>query len=107
MSFLFLRVINSNILGHFQEMRMVNQVRVPAKSSDLHKDTGNTSIVDVESQPRRKTRKKSSSALAHNRARRKRYRKKKTALKDVLANVGSQPGTLERVKLSFQRSWIL
>ena len=57
----------------------VNQVHVPAKR--VPRDQANTSsTVDVESKPR-KSKKKSPSALAHDRARRKLYRKKKAALK--------------------------
>ena len=60
--------------------RVMNQVRISAKHSVPRKDIGNTFTVDVESQPRRKTWKKSPSALAHDHARHK-YFQKKAALK--------------------------
>ena len=56
----------------------VNQVKVPAKRDS--RDPGKTTV-DVEAKPLKKTKKKSPSTLAHDRARRKRYRKKKAALK--------------------------
>ena len=54
------------------------QVNVPANWDP--RDPAKTSDVDVETKPR-KARKKSPSQRAHDRARRKRYRKKKAALK--------------------------
>ena len=72
----------------------VNQVKVPAKRDS--RDPGKTTV-DVEAKPLKKAKKKSPSTLAHDRARRKRYRKKSKKL-----------GTLERVKLPLQtRGWIL
>lgn len=56
----------------------VNQVKVPAKRDT--RDPGKTTV-DVEAKPLKKAKKKSPSTLAHDRARRKRYRKKKAALK--------------------------
>ena len=60
---------------------VMNQVRISAKHNVPRNDIGNTSTVDVESQPRRKTRKKFPSALAHDHARHKCFQKKKAALK--------------------------
>ena len=53
--------------------------------------------VDVETKPR-KSRKKSPSQRAHDRARRKRYRKKKAALKAASLQREQQTGTLKKVE---------
>ena len=57
---------------------LAKQVKVPANRDP--RDPAKTSGVDVETKPR-KARKKSPSQRAHDRARRKRYRKKKIKIK--------------------------